>query len=323
MTEEGKLTVHPLHVPEQEQVATLLQQQLTQYFESVHVSVVPCPDLRSAPFHLADAGLGGRPAVCDVGGVPYLVPTAQTARPAYSMSRIADLLGYQESAFFLGAACGPFHVIGTNSELMPNVSVKPDSGVSRNESRCATLDPGSVKGYRLFRVADEASACDDFCLLGNLLLSEGRPGPVIRVSVKKRLTEENFVTAIRTVLHQEFGQEKQVSMGGVFLIKSGKAKVHVMPDFSSNPLTTDADVNNWLQYFEASAPLICLTAFHSIDKGQDLRIEHTHCFSEHGDGGHYHYDTTPDEVEYEAFLTIAQSLVRIDAPTVSHMIGRD
>ena len=112
-------------------------------------------------------------------------------------------------------------------------------------------------------------------------------------------------------------------MGGVFLIKSGRAKVHVMPDFSKSPLCSDDEVNKWLQYFEASAPLICLTTFHSIDKGQDLRIEHTHCFSKHGDGGHYHYDTTPDEVEYEGYFNIANILIRIDAPDVTHAIGRD
>ncbi len=27
-------------------------------------------------------------------------------------------------------------------------------------------------------------------------------------------------------------------------------------------------------------------------------MEHTHFYSEHGEGGHYHNDTTPEEVEY-------------------------
>ena len=29
-------------------------------------------------------------------------------------------------------------------------------------------------------------------------------------------------------------------------------------------------------------------------------------FSRHGDGGHYHYDTTPDEVEYIGYFNLAE-----------------
>ncbi|KAI1285889.1 Ester hydrolase C11orf54 -like protein [Halotydeus destructor] len=112
-------------------------------------------------------------------------------------------------------------------------------------------------------------------------------------------------------------------MGGVFLIKSGKAKIHVMPDFSKTPLTSDDDVNNWLKFFECEAPLVCLSTLHSTESGLDLRMEHTHCFSNHGQGGHYHYDTTPDEIEYEAYYNVAETLHRIDRPKETHNIGRD
>ena len=55
----------------------------------------------------------------------------------------------------------------------------------------------------------------------------------------------------------------------------------------------------------------------------DLRIAHTHCYSEHGEGGHYHYDTTPNTVEYEGYFVVADRLCRVDRPTVTHNIGRD
>ena len=55
----------------------------------------------------------------------------------------------------------------------------------------------------------------------------------------------------------------------------------------------------------------------------DLRIEHTHCFSCHGKGGHYHYDTTPDTVEYEGYFVVAEQLIRVDRPLDTHSIGRD
>ena len=55
----------------------------------------------------------------------------------------------------------------------------------------------------------------------------------------------------------------------------------------------------------------------------DLRIEHTHCFSTHGDGGHYHQDVTPEHVVYEGYFTPAERLFRIDRPSVTHDVGRD
>jgi len=302
-------------------VAICLEQHLSTEFKEASVSVIhSCPDLTKNPFHLAAPGLSGSPAVCDVGGVPYLIPLAQTDRDPYSMTEIASVLSY-EKAFFVGAAAGPFKTVGTNSELMPNLSLNQEASQGvRNETHFSKL---ASQGYTLHRIDSLDPHCDQFCLLGNLFLSEGRQdGPVIRVSVKGRITSDNFVTSMRKGLQAKFG-DQQVSLGGVFLIKKGKAKLHVMPPFSQTPLCSDDEVNQWLKYFEASAPLICLTAFHSVDPGQDLRVEHTHCFSTHGEGGHYHYDTTPDEVEYEAYLNVAESVYRIDAPLESHNIGRD
>jgi len=88
-----------------------------------------------------------------------------------------------------------------------------------------------------------------------------------------------------------------------------------MPDFSKEPLKSRAEVGKWLKYFDMAAPLVCLSVFHSHDPGLDLRIEHTHCFSDHGEGGHYHDDVTPESVEYEAYFNLASTLYRIDRPT--------
>lgn len=62
------------------------------------------------------------------------------------------------------------------------------------------------------------------------------------------------------------------------------------------------------------APLVCLSVFHSFDPGLSLRMEHTHCFSKHSQGGHYHDDVTPDVVEYEAYFNVAKAIYRIDRP---------
>ena len=86
-------------------------------------------------------------------------------------------------------------------------------------------------------------------------------------------------------------------MGGVFMLDQGRAKyivhvlfvhfdwydtvviqsmqiwlclkcfdrLHIMPDFSACPLETDADVDRWLHFYEANAPLVNLSVFISSD----------------------------------------------------------
>jgi hypothetical protein len=49
----------------------------------------------------------------------------------------------------------------------------------------------------------------------------------------------------------------------------------------------------------------------------DLRLQHFHSFSKHGEGGHYHYDTTPETVEYEGYFNVGHRIVRIDKPIVN------
>lgn len=54
-----------------------------------------------------------------------------------------------------------------------------------------------------------------------------------------------------------------------------------------------------------------------------MRVEHTHCFSDHGEGGHYHEDTEPEVVEYEGYFSVAEQIYRFDPPGETHNIGRD
>lgn len=50
-------------------------------------------------------------------------------------------------------------------------------------------------------------------------------------------------------------------LGGTFLLKEGKAKQHVMPDFSIEPLVNLRDLDNWLHFYEMAAPLIAVGTF--------------------------------------------------------------
>ncbi|XPS67784.1 hypothetical protein M3J09_000082 [Ascochyta lentis] len=293
-----------LKPPPLEDLVDCIQNGLRQNFKSASVSVEQCPDLQDAPYNLAFAGLSGCPRIADVGGQPNLAPTPDFTKK-YNLLDIARLMEMrEEQGALLGAAAGPFHVVGMNSELMPNLSWK-NREVS-NETHFAKVNgEGSALCEKL-----PSHECG---LMANLFGSSGLPGPSLHVTASSRTGPLNFTEAIRRALQDAYGT-KTISLGGVFLISEGKAKLHVMPDFSPTPLITDEQKEEWLKFYEMVAPLVCLSVLHSHDPGLDLRIEHTHCFSNHGEGGHYHYDTTPDDVRYEAWFNIAEILYRIDKP---------
>ncbi|KAF1926873.1 ester hydrolase-like protein C11orf54 [Didymella exigua CBS 183.55] len=293
-----------LNPPPLHELVDAIKTKMVQNFKSASVTVEECPDLREAPYSLACTGLSGSPRIADVGGQPNLAPTPNFTKK-YDLLNIAKLMEMPENqGAMLGAAAGPFHVVGMNSELMPNLAWWSDKLV--NETHCA-------------RVRDDGSAlCEkldsqDCALMANLFGSAGLPGDVLHITASSRKGSLNFTEVIRKALKDAYGT-RTISLGGVFVISRGKAKLHVMPDFSPTPLITDEQKQKWLKFYNMKAPLVCLSVLHSYDPGFDLRIEHTHCFSHHGEGGHYHYDTTPDDVQYEAWFNVAETLYRIDRP---------
>lgn len=226
----------------------------------------------------------------------------------YDLLEIMKMMNLKERGFVLGAGAGPFHVVGCNCELMPNLSYDGKEVV--NLTKIARVRNDENMSALCEDVPERSTEC---ALMANLFGSEGLPGPVLKITAKQRTGKMNFTEVMQEALRAEYG-DRVVSIGGVFLIKNGKASLHVMPHFSKEPLETGKELNSWLKYYEMRAPLVCLTTFHSSDPGLGLRMEHTHCFSEHGEGGHYHFDTTPDEVEYVAYLNTAKILYRIDQP---------
>ncbi|GLV34262.1 uncharacterized protein CBL_00193 [Carabus blaptoides fortunei] len=303
-----------LHCPPLAEVAKVLSKSLTKNFSTVEVSVVDCPDLTKQPFTLASQGICGSPKLLDVGGPPYLLPLVQRNK-VYDIKDFCKIVGL-ESCLTIGAGAGPWPHIGVNCEGIYNMTIK--NGTVDNQTRIAKVIP-STGGSIQETLPNTETRC---ALLANLLCSEGKPGKVLQVYCKTRTGPENFVSSIRNALVEFYG-DKIVGLGGTFLLKEGKAKQHVMPDFPTTSVTTDAEVNQWLKFYEMSAPLIAVGTLVSGDYDLDLRVIHFHSFSHHGEGGHYHYDTTPDTVEYLGYFTVAESIYRIDRPTVTHQVGRD
>lgn len=303
----------PMHVPAMEEVAKVLTDGLCKNFVTVSVNVVDCPDLTQKPFSLAAPGLNGNPRIADVGGPPFLTPVPQLDK-VYTFSHIAELVELP-CAFMVGAGAGPHRHIGCCCELISNVKLDESGNITSVNSHIAKVnveDGGCIQ---------EKLTKNEFSLMGNFLCCEGSPGKVIEVKASQRSGEENFMSCIRKVLQNHYGN-KPVAIGGVFLVEKGKANLHIMPDFSETPLNTQDDVNNWLKFYEMDAPLVCLGELVSYDPGMDLRVEHFHCFSDHGQGGHYHYDTTPNEVEYRGYFMLADYVYRIDQPTNTTQLAR-
>lgn len=299
--------------PPSEELAQVLKDGLSKNFSNVEVEVVDCPDLREKPWTLAAPGICGRVRIADVGGVPYLIPLPDLSK-LYNFEDVAKSSGLP-GGFIIGAGAGSSKFVGVNCEMMANlVTNSEQKGIIATKIAKVNEENGSfvLEDYK----------CGEFNLLGNFLVSDGKPGKVLKVCASKRTGDENFVTCMRNTLAGRYG-DQPVGMGGVFLIEKGKAKIHVMPRFSQTPLKTDADVNNWLKFYEMSAPLVCVGVLESHDPGLDLRIEHFHCFSDHGEGGHYHYDVTPDDVQYTGFFNVAEKIYRIDRPLTTHNVGRD
>lgn len=228
--------------------------------------------------------------------------------------------------FLIGAGAAPFQDIGRNAGLAPNLAWGSRSDRPSFDDSSLL---GLTNGTHVMQVGPDGSpTCEHIestncALMANLYGSSGHPGPVLKVTALGRTGELNLTNCIRLGLHEAYGDSTPTSLGGVFLLKSEKAKFHIMPDFPPKgqlPFRGREQLEKeWLTYHIFGAPVVCLTVMHSADpEGLGLRMEHTHYSDPEGNqkGGHYHYDIKggDEEVEYEAYLSPASTLYRIDRP---------
>lgn len=315
-----EVTQKSLSPPSLEELVAVLTPALKGNFERAEVSVVSCPDLRQTPFYLATEGISGDEKIADVGGESNLYPDPHFDRK-YSMIEVAKHMSMSpERGHLLGAGAGPFHRLGTNSELSPNMSWEGSYDNVNNLTYYTKVEKVDGKDT----IVCAKSPTTDFALMANLYGSSGLPGEVLKVTARARKGDQKaFHECIRDTLAENYGDTRQISMGGVFAIKRGKAYFHVMPEFPPSdelPFKDIKQLQNWLTWHDFEAPIVCLSVFHTADPHKlGLRKEHTHCFSLEGDrGGHYHNDYLADDaneaVEYEAYFNTAKTVYRIDQP---------
>ncbi|POS70011.1 hypothetical protein DHEL01_v211591 [Diaporthe helianthi] len=303
-----------LQPPSLNEVAAAVHNGLGSNFGTWSASVSTPPDLRQPPFHLAGRGLSGNPRVADIGGQSNLFPEVNLDK-RYDLLKLSKQME-MTSGVLIGAGAGPFFDLGRNIELMPNIAFgsASDGDVSNCTRYAKVLDDGSA----LCEKIGTSTGCGLMC---NVFGCDGETGSLLHVKAKGRTGKLNFTEAIQKGLADTYG-DRLISLGGVFVVCSGKLKMHVMPDFPDEPLTSRQDVDQWLHWYDMDSPMVCLSVLHSgDDKGLGLRKEHTHCFGADAGGGedsrrggHYHFDLdeTTETVEYEGWFNVAEILYKID-----------
>ncbi|KAH7730718.1 Protein C24B5.4 [Aphelenchoides avenae] len=289
-----------LDPPTLEELVSAVSSGLKKNFDDVVVEVASCPDLREEPFRMSAPGFGGTLRVADVGGQCNLFPHVQRHKE-FNLKAICSVCE-ADNAFVFGPGAGPRAEVGANSEMVADAWF---DGTQQVNTRIAKIAGSSFE--------QTTTTSPYFNLMANLAISDGFPGhQTLRVRAKKRRGPLNFPESIRQALSEQFGT-RLVSMAGVFVIEKGLAKVHVMPELPDGDFESRQHFEKeWLRYFEVPAPLVCASVFHSMDPGLSLRIEHTHCYNNGGGVGHYHYDVSPDDVEYTGYFRPADVLYRID-----------
>ncbi|KAJ4252853.1 hypothetical protein NW762_010759 [Fusarium torreyae] len=310
-------TKHQLSPPSLEEIAKVLASALPSNYNTSSATVVDCPDLRDAPFKLACEGLSGSEVAADIGGQANLYPQPRPDKQ-YSLTDCAKLMGLpEERGAILGAEAGPAHVHGMPSELAPHLSWQGGFDKLNNLTRSARLSRSEDGQFAVGCPESHSSEC---ALMMNLYGSLGLPGPVIKVTAQGRKGDVgSFTDFTRFALREAFGENRQVSLGGVFILKKGKARYHVMPPFppaEELPFKSQEALDGWLSYHDFDGPMVGLAVLHSADPEQiGVRLEHTHCFSnERGEGGHYHFDLPGEEVEYEGYFNTIKTFYQIDKP---------
>jgi len=323
---------HRLYQPSLGSISLAITEGLQKNFKQVTVKVVKCPDLREWA-NLSAKGICGNTRLIDAGGVPYMFDPEMQATVNYCMQDLIHACD-MKAGLVIGAGAADPKVIGKNGELVPNLKVP--SGANHThyakmiDKGCMDADDAR-KSATSENAGNDVPVCrtyaSDFCgCLCNLFVSDGHCNDsVLYIKAKSRIGKLNFTNCIRESLQnvKGCGGDKQIGMGGVIKVSQGRIKGHVMPDFMKECVDImdpkQIAVDNWLHFYECGPNLVMMATLISGDPSKDnsmhLRVEHTHFYTLSkgvNEGGHYHYDTTPDEIEYEAYLNTAEFVYRVD-----------
>ena len=297
-----------------EQISEALKKGLHINYKSVEISIVDCPNLKQ--WDCPAEGLSGNQKIIDVGGEPYM-HDKKLIGAEFDYEEIAKKIG-SEKSYALGAGSGAMSCLGGHcGELVIN------ENLITNESRSiiAQVDENQKCKSSKYTARKHGG-------LGNIYYSDGKPGKVIKIMIKGRSGKQGSLPqAMRTALKENLSTENDnhFAVAGVFRILNGKIKSHVQPDYDTikheyyDPKQMKC-VKDFLKFYEPIGPHFqCYSILWTGDPtGGKLNLresgEHTHFHSYKGtqDAGHYHFDVTPEEIEYECYFNIPEEVHRVN-----------
>ena len=297
-----------------EQISEALKKGLQKNYKSVEISIVDCPNLKQ--WDCPAEGLSGNQKIIDVGGEPYM-HDKKLIGAEFDYEKIAQKIG-SEKSYALGAGSGAMSCLGGHcGELVIN------ENLITNESRSiiAQVDENQKCKSSKYTARKHGG-------LGNIYYSDGKPGKVIKIMIKGRSGKQGSLPqAMRTALKENLSTENDnhFAVAGVFRILNGKIKSHVQPDYDTikheyyDPKQMKC-VKDFLKFYEPIGPHFqCYSILWTGDPtGGKLNLresgEHTHFHSYKGtqDAGHYHFDVTPEEIEYECYFNIPEEVHRVN-----------
>jgi len=297
-----------------EQISEALKKGLQKNYKLVEISIVDCPNLKQ--WDCPAEGLRGNQKIIDVGGEPYM-HDKKLIGAEFDYEEIAKKIG-SEKSYALGAGSGAMSCLGGHcGELVIN------ENLITNESRSiiAQVDENQKCKSSKYTARKHGG-------LGNIYYSDGNPGKVIKIMIKGRSGNQGSLPqAMRTALKENLSTENDnhFAVAGVFRILNGKIKSHVQPDYDTikheyyDPKQMKC-VKDFLKFYEPIGPYFqCYSILWTGDPtGGKLNLresgEHTHFHSYKGtqDAGHYHFDVTPEEIEYECYFNIPEEVHRVN-----------
>ena len=164
--------------------------------------------------------------------------------------------------------------------------------------------------------------------LGNIFYTDGAQGKVIKIEINGRSGEQGSLPqAMRKALldNLKIESNKHLALAGVFRILNGKIRSHVQPDYNDikheyyDPKQMKC-VKDFLQFYEPIGPELqgYSVLWTGDPTGGDLNLresgEHTHfhSYTEENIAGHYHFDVTPEDIEYEGYFNTAEQVHRVN-----------
>ena len=295
-------------------ISEALQKGLDNNFNKVSISVEDCRNLKE--WGCPAEGIPGNERIIDVGGEPYMHDPKHIGAE-FDYEKISKMIG-SEKSYALGASSGAMTCLyGHCGELVIN------ENLITSESKSIIARVGKNKECIVEKYTARKHGG-----LGNIYYTDGKRGKVIKIKIKGRSGNQGSLPqAIRSALSENLPiiGNGHIALAGVFRILNGKIKSHVQPDYADikheyyDPKQMKC-VKDFLQFYEpVGSELQCYSVLWTGDPTGgilDLREsgEHTHfhSYTKKNVAGHYHFDVTPDEIEYEGYFNIAKEVHRVN-----------